>query len=107
MGGATTSEVVESLRRLKSDLARQFPIEHFIMFGSRARGDELLTSDVDVVIVSEGFRGRKFQERPAAALEYWDDMVDLEALCYSPSEFRDLKERLGIVKRALEEGIEL
>ena len=82
-------------------------LRHFIMFGSRARGDELLTSDVDLIVVSEGFSGQKFQRRPLAVLELWSDIVDLEALCYTPEEFARLKERMGIVRRAVEEGIEV
>jgi len=107
MGGATTEQVIQNLKRLKSELARQFEIDHFIIFGSRARGDELLTSDADLLVVSDVFRGQKFADRPSRVLEYWDDLVDLEVLCYPRSEFMELKERLGIVRRAVQEGVEL
>jgi predicted nucleotidyltransferase len=82
-------------------------VEHFIMFGSRARGDELLTSDVDLIVVSEGFQGKQFRQRPVEVLEHWPDVVDLEVLCYTPEEFAMMKERLGTVRRAIAEGIEV
>jgi hypothetical protein len=82
-------------------------VEHFIMFGSRARGDELLTSDVDLIVVSDHFKERKFNRRMPEILEFWPDRVDLEVLCYTPEEFEKMTNRIGIVQRAVAEGIEL
>jgi len=107
MGRATNEQVIEHLRQLKRDLSGRMDIRHLILFGSRARGEELLTSDVDLIVVSDGFRAKSFRHRPAEVLELWPDVVDLEVLCYTEEEFELMKERLGIVQRAVKEGIEI
>ena len=47
MGCQTTAQVVRGLKNLKRRLARHIRVDQMILFGSRARGDWLLTSDVD------------------------------------------------------------
>lgn len=107
MGRATTDEVVQDLRALKARLAQEMELSHFILFGSRARGDWLLTSDADLVVVSDRFRDTSFRHRPEIVLEHWPDRVDLEVLCYTNEEFERLRQRRCIVQAAAQEGIEL
>lgn len=107
MAGATNEQVIRELRRLKRRLSQRLGVDRLILFGSRARGQELLTSDVDVVVVSEGFRETPFRRRHEKVLELWPDLVDLEVLCYTPEEFDRLRQRVGIVKQASQEGIEI
>ena len=107
MAGATNQQVIEDLRRLKSELARLYRLERFILFGSRARDEELLTSDADLIVVSDDFRDIKFRHRPGRVLEHWPDRVDLEVLCYTPEEFARMKQRIGIVRQAVAEGIDI
>ena len=107
MAGATNQQVIDELRRLKSELARRYGVERFILFGSRARNEELITSDVDPIVVSGGFRGTKFRHRPERVLEFWSEIVDLEVLCYTPEEYAAMTNRIGVVQRAAAEGVEL
>ena len=37
----------------------------------------------------------------------WDADQFLESFCYTPEEFEKNKNRIGIIQKALEEGIEL
>ncbi|MBM3496620.1 MAG: nucleotidyltransferase domain-containing protein [Armatimonadetes bacterium] len=107
MGGATTEQVKRDLLQLRRRIERDRRVDQFILFGSRARGDELLTSDADVLVVSPFFAGINFRHRPALVLEHWADRVDLEVLCYTPEEFERLRARRGIVATADAEGIRL
>jgi len=107
MAGATNQQVLEHLRKLKTEFARRYRLQRFFMFGSRARNEELLTSDVDLVVVSEDFRNTKFRHRPEMVLEFWPDIVDLEVLCYTPDEFERMSRRLGIVAHAAAEAVEI
>ena len=107
MVGATNQQVLDDLRKLKAELARRYDLSHFILFGSRARGQELLTSDVDLIVVSDDFRSIKFRRRPELVLQYWSDTVDLEVICYTSEEFEALKGRIGIVRHAAAEGMEV
>jgi predicted nucleotidyltransferase len=75
-----------------------------ILFGSRARGDWLLTSDADVMIVSADFAGRRFVDRSAEILRHWRGRVDLEAFCYTPAEIAERRHEIGIISQVLKEG---
>ncbi len=100
-------EVDAALKRLKKDLSKSITVEKALLFGSRARGDWLYTSDVDMMLVSPDFEGRKPQDRAAEVLAHWDEGVDLEVLCYTPKELERMSGRMGIVRQALKEGIAL
>ncbi len=104
MGRQTTAEVIRGLRNLKRRLARGIRIERMILFGSRARGDWLLTSDADVMIVSPDFQGQRFADRSAEILAHWRGRVDLEVFCYTPEEIAGRRDEIGIITQALEEG---
>lgn len=104
MGRQTTPQVIRRLQALKRRLQRRIRVEQMILFGSRARGDWLLTSDADVMIVSPDFAGRRFVDRSAEILRHWRGGVDLEAFCYTPSEFAERRHEIGIVAQAIKEG---
>jgi uncharacterized protein len=74
------------------------------LFGSRARSDWLLTSDVDLMIVSPEFEGRRFVQRNAEVLHHWCGRVDLEVFCYPPAEVAARRQEIGIISQALKEG---
>jgi hypothetical protein len=76
-----------------------------ILFGSWARGDALVDSDLDLVIVSQKFRGLDFLERATRVLEATDLVLGADLLCYTPEEFERKREEEGIVKTAVEEGV--
>ena len=104
MGRQTTAEVLRGLKSLKRRLARHIRVDRMILFGSRARGDWLLTSDADLVIVSPDFQGRRFVDRSAEVLRHWRGRVDLEVFCYTPDEIATRRRDIGIVAQALKEG---
>ena len=104
MGRQTTAEVIRGLKRLKRRLASHIRVDQMILFGSRARGDWLLTSDADLVIVSPDFGGRRFVERGAEVLRHWRGRVDLEVFCYTPEEIATRRHEIGVVSQALTEG---
>ena len=81
-----------------------YHIDHMILFGSRARGDERLTSDVDLIVVSHDFRKIRFLRRPTRFLNGWKLPVDLEVFCYSPEEFQEKKKKLGVIREAVKYG---
>jgi hypothetical protein len=85
----------------------RYPLERAVLFGSRARGDELRESDYDMLLVSAAFGGLRFTERIAEMLDLWDLPEGLEPLCYTPEEFERKRSEIGIVAEALREGREL
>ena len=101
MGRVTTKKVISELKRMKKKLK----IGSIFLFGSRARGEELLTSDVDVIVVSKKFEGIPFRKRPDTFLDYWTLPVDLEVLCYSPDELKRKRKEIGLVQEAMKQGV--
>ncbi|MBI3458359.1 MAG: nucleotidyltransferase domain-containing protein [Candidatus Rokubacteria bacterium] len=78
-----------------------------LVFGSRARDEALAESDLDLLIVSERFRGVPFIERASRILADLDLDIPADILCYTPEEFARKRRELGIVSLALEEGLRL
>ncbi|MDR7414949.1 MAG: nucleotidyltransferase domain-containing protein [Armatimonadota bacterium] len=92
------------LRRFLHRVHERFPLERVLLFGSRARGDELETSDYDLLLVSEAFRALTWRERLRQIMDLWDLEVDLQPLCYTPEEFVRKRQELCVVAEAVESG---
>jgi hypothetical protein len=93
--------------KFASRIRKTYSPERIILFGSRARGDNFKTSDFDFIIVSDKFRDTPFLHRPSEIYDFWDEAVDLEAICYTPEEFARKLRQYGIVRTAIREGVEL
>lgn len=100
----TTTKIAN---KFAARIKKAYSPERIILFGSRARGDNFKTSDFDFIVVSDKFRGRPFVERPSEMYDYWDEAVDIEAICYTPQEFAKKMKQHGIVRTAVKEGVEL
>jgi len=103
MGEERTGELEEFLKKVRI----RFSLGVVILFGSRSRGEYLKQSDYDLIIVSKKFEGVHFLERIYQLLELWDCDADVDLLPYTPEEFEEKKGQIGIVKQAVEEGIEV
>jgi len=97
-------KVVKSLKGFVDRLKKLYSPTLILLFGSRFRGDELLESDYDILVVSSAFRNTNWIQRHEEAYACWDDNARLDLLCYSPEEFERKREQLGIVRQAVEEG---
>ena len=107
MGRVSTEVVMKELRKMKREMSRQYKIDKMLLFGSRARGEELLTSDVDMIVVSKDFENIAFRKRPDKFIDAWKLPVDLEVLCYSPKEVKERQKEIGIVREAFKHGKEI
>ncbi len=103
MGKVTTKQVIKELKKLK----KKYKLDKLLLFGSRARGEELLTSDVDVIVISKTFSKIPFRDRPDKFLMAWPMPVDLEILCYTPEEIERKRKEYGLVREALKQGMEI
>jgi hypothetical protein len=81
--------------------------ELVLVFGSRARGEALEDSDLDLLVVSEAFRGVPFLTRSSLLLDDLNLPFAVDLLCYTPEEFARKQKEHGIVESALEEGLRL
>ena len=100
-------KIKSEVKKYVKKLNKKFKVEKSILFGSRVGKDYLDTSDVDLIVISKDFSHLSFRKRMGEVIEYWDGDVDLEVICYTPEEFEKMRKRIGIVKKAVEEGITL
>ena len=98
-------ELDRFLRERLQMIRQIYSPQELILFGSRAEGKGHAYSDIDLIIVSDRFRGQRSLDRAAEFVRQiaWDRHID--ALCYTPEEFERKRRELGLVARAAREGI--
>ncbi|MEW6040446.1 MAG: nucleotidyltransferase domain-containing protein [Elusimicrobiota bacterium] len=97
-------EVDKSIIELIHKIRDKFHPEKIILFGSRARGDNRKSSDVDILIVGD-FKERYF-DRVGKILEMNDTKYDLQPWIYSYEEFSRMENNF-FLRSILKEGINL
>lgn len=85
------SEIRERVLRTLEALASSLGCDVYL-FGSMARGDHLVDSDVDIVVVHEGFAGKSIPERVEAVRKLLPGDMGFDIIPLTPEEF---EERLG------------
>lgn len=80
----------EAVRTAVEKLAALGGVRRVSLFGSYVRGRRDLFTDLDILVVMES--DRPFVERVAWLHGYLGLGVDLDILCYTPEEFRALRE---------------
>jgi len=93
------------IKNFAEKVRKDFKDAKVILFGSRAGKDYLIESDYDVLVISKKFKGIKFYKRTEKMYEYWNQKELLEAICYTPKEFMQKKNQIGIVQEAIRTGI--
>jgi hypothetical protein len=88
-------------------IIRTFGPSEVWIFGSRVRGDAMMESDLDVVVVAPCFEGVSWPERGARVLLEAGITTPVEPLCYTPAEFQAKRNDLGIVNAAVSEGLRI
>ena len=102
------SDIASRQRALKTELKRvvnelkKAGVERIILFGSLARDDIGLASDIDLLVVQE--TKKRFMERLIELYEVINPRYALDLLVYTPSEFNEMKENTIFVKKILSEG---
>ncbi|MGM5488946.1 MAG: nucleotidyltransferase domain-containing protein [Nanobdellota archaeon] len=104
MAGYTNEQIEEALNQFLEKVKSHYTIDKALLFGSRARNDHLLASDVDIILVSDDFQHTPFRKRATEIIGYWDEDIDLEVLCYTNEEFNRKSKQIGIVNQAVKEG---
>lgn len=84
---------------------RRAGLSEAVLFGSRARGDWLSSSDVDLIVVSPQFDGVRVLDRMYRLHDCWSGPEELEVLPYTPEEFARAREHSGLVQAALQHGV--
>lgn len=78
------------------------------LFGSRVYGSASPESDIDMVLVSASFNGKKFVFRMGNLLKNIDYPKHIDAICYTPEEFAKKRNEIGLIRdEVLAKGIKI
>ena len=99
--------IKHQLKVFKKELSRDMPIKKLLFFGSRSKGKGKKYSDIDLLIVSDKFKNKKFHQRPVKLYDYWNLEYPVDFLCYTSEEFEKYKRMIGIVREAVKEGMQI
>jgi predicted nucleotidyltransferase len=88
-------EVLQKLRKSKSELQRKFPLKTLALFGSYSRGEETSQSDVDVMV--------EFS-RPVG-IEFVDLVIELESILKCPVDLVTKKSIKATLKPFIEKDL--
>ena len=102
-----SKKIVKQLELFKRNVQRDTPLTKMILFGSRVSGKPHRDSDIDLILVSSSFRKQKSLYRGMGLYKYWDLDYPVDFLCYTPEEFKRLKQKITLVQKAAKEGIEI
>jgi len=97
-------EESDEIKNLLKSVNKKFPLRFAVLFGSRARGDELVDSDYDILLISDSFEGMDIFQRINAIISM--TKLSVEPVCFTEKEFKEnLKRYNAIVWMSLKEGI--
>ena len=65
-------------------VGRKFKPQAILLFGSRARGDHLLHSDYDFIIISDRFANMRWLHRILSIVKLWEADENIDVLPYTP-----------------------
>lgn len=101
------TKITLSLRKFAKEIAGEYPLDSLYLFGSQATGKARKDSDVDLLLVSPVFRGkRKLRRSPPLYLK-WNLDYPVDFLCLTPEEFHQRKKEIGVVQEAIKFGIKI
>lgn len=100
-------DLIRGVERFAKRLSKELKVAKVTVFGSRISGTYDEYSDVDLIIVSPEFRGKKFRERALGFYKYWDLDYPVDFLCFTPEEYEEKKKGITIVREAIKEGVEV
>jgi hypothetical protein len=92
--------VEEMLDEYREELEKSITVQKIILYGSRARGDALKSSDIDLIVVSDDFKDMDFVKRLEFLELSWKYPIPLEALGYTTEEFEEMSRQICIVAEA-------
>ena len=94
------------LNELK-EFAKEINVDSMYLFGSRAWGKAKKDSDVDLLLVSDRFKGvRRLRRSPALHLK-WDLKYPVDFICLTSNEFKEKKNQIGVIQEAVKKGIKI
>ncbi len=99
--------LIKALKGFAEEVSSDIPIDKMYLFGSRATGKVKRSSDVDLLLVSKRFIGKRRLQRAPQLYMKWNLDYPVDFVCLTPKEFRERKNEVGIVQEAVKKGIKI
>ena len=104
----TTPHVEAVIQDYIKKIAKVIALDRVILFGSRARGEALNTSDVDLAVISADFEKMGWIQRLELLSLHWYYDIPGECFGYTPGEFESgHDDPLGFIHQIHTSGIEI
>ena len=100
-------KLLKELKQFASSIESDFPLDKMYLFGSRAWGKTHEFSDVDLLLVSKKFKGKRRLGRSPPLYLRWDLDYPVDLICLTPDEFERKKKMIGIVQEAVDKGVRI
>ena len=97
--------LIKELNRFSQAISKDYPLQKMILFGSQITGRATESSDVDLILVSEKFKKKRWLKRSPPLYLKWHLNYPVDFLCYTPAEFERLRKRVSLVREAVEKGM--
>ena len=97
------SQLEEEFKAIKSQIIKKIDPEKIILFGSLAKKNVSLTSDIDILIIKE--TEKSFKERMYEIYQKIDYQWQTDMLFYTPEEIKRLRKKNMFLKHILQKGI--
>lgn len=98
------NNILQLLQQYSDILEEKLGKTTLILFGSYARGDFNLWSDVDFIIISDYFKNIRFIDRPFELPELYHDISYADAICWTLDEANKMLQK-NSWKSALKDAI--
>ncbi|MGQ9608962.1 MAG: nucleotidyltransferase domain-containing protein [bacterium] len=96
----TKAEVIQILKDRLEDLYKKLPITKVVLFGSYAKGNYTVGSDIDILII---YRGKK-QVDDYVLVKKLLDLPRLEPHIYTMEEYEQMRD---VIQKMIKDGLEL
>lgn len=98
---SNVSLIRSELNRIQNEL-EILRVQKVVQFGSSARGEAGLDSDLDLIVVMDS--EESFPERIVTLYKILKPRVAVDLLVYTPAEFEEMKENNFFLRDVLREG---
>lgn len=96
--GFSREEVIQTLRQRLNDLQKQLPCLLVVLFGSYARGNYTVASDVDLLVIYQG----EENDQAYATVKQVLHIPRLEPHVYPENDYRTMKD---VIQKMIRDGV--
>lgn len=97
------SELENEFLRIKEQIIKKIGPDKIILFGSLAKKQASLTSDIDIIIIKNS--KSSFKERMNELYTVIDYRYPTDMFYYTPEEVSRMKQNNSFVRKSLNEGV--